>query len=103
MGTYLGVRDRGRLVAMAGERLRVPGYAEISAVCTHPDHVGKGYAAGLMSLLIEKMRSQGETPFLHVREDNHRAIALYERLGFRKRVQFHLAVVQRQEVAQRTR
>jgi len=98
MGTYLGVRERGRLAAMAGERLRVPGYAEISAVCTHPEHVGKGYAASLMSALIEKMRSQGETPFLHVRADNHRAIALYERLGFRKRVQFHLAVIQKQAV-----
>lgn len=96
MGTYLGIRERGTLVAMAGERLRVPGHAEISAVCTHPDHVGKGYAASLMSVLIEKMRSQGETPFLHVRADNARAIGLYERLGFRKRFQFHLAVVQKQ-------
>ena len=95
MGTYLGIREQGSLAAMAGERLRVPGYAEISAVCTHPDHVGKGYAASLMSVLIEKMRSQGETPFLHVRADNSRAIALYQRLGFRKRIQFHLAVVQK--------
>jgi ribosomal protein S18 acetylase RimI-like enzyme len=99
MGTYLGIRQQGALVAMAGERLRVPGYAEISAVCTHPDHVGHGYAASLMSVLMEKLRSQGETPFLHVRGGNARAIALYERLGFRKRVQFHLAVVQKQGVA----
>jgi ribosomal protein S18 acetylase RimI-like enzyme len=96
MGTYLGIRSQGTLVAMAGERLRVPGYAEISAVCTHPDHGGKGYAASLMSVLIEKMRGEGETAFLHVREDNLRAIALYERLGFRKRVQFHLAVLQKE-------
>ena len=101
MGTYLGIREQGRLAAMAVERLRVPGYAEISAVCTHPDHVGKGYAACLMSVLIEKMRSQGETPFLHVRAGNTRAIALYERLGFRPRFQFHLAVVQRQAAQQR--
>jgi ribosomal protein S18 acetylase RimI-like enzyme len=96
MGTYLGIREQGRLAAMAGERLRVPGYAEISAVCTHPDHVGKGYAASLMSVLVEKMRNQGETPFLHVRAGNTRAIALYERLGFRTRFQFHLAVVQKE-------
>jgi ribosomal protein S18 acetylase RimI-like enzyme len=96
MGTYLGIRDQGKLVAMAGERLRVPGYAEISAVCTHPDHTGKGYAASLMAALIGKMRAQSETPFLHVRAQNTRAITLYERLGFRKRVQFHLAVVQKQ-------
>ena len=99
MGTYLGIREQGKLVAMAGERLRVPGYAELSAVCTYPDHVGKGYAASLMSVLMEKMRGQGETPFLHVRAHNTRAIALYERLGFRKRVEFHLAVVQRQPAA----
>lgn len=99
MGTYLGIRKEGRLVAMAGERLRVPGYAEISAVCTHPDHMGKGYAASLMSALMEKMLGQGEIPFLHVRAVNTRAIALYERLGFRKRVQFHLAVVQKQATA----
>jgi ribosomal protein S18 acetylase RimI-like enzyme len=96
MGTYLGIRKNGKLVAMAGERLRVPGYVEISAVCTHPDHGGKGYAASLMSVLMEKMHTQGETPFLHVRAGNTRAIALYERLGFRKRVQFHLAVIQKQ-------
>jgi ribosomal protein S18 acetylase RimI-like enzyme len=103
IGAYLGIRRQGFLVAMAGERLRVPGYAEISAVCTHPDHVGNGYAASLMSVLMERMRAQGETPFLHVRAHNTRAIALYERLGFRKRVQFHLAVVQKQPVAQETR
>jgi len=98
MGTYLGIRRQGTLVAMAGERLRVPGFAEISAVCTHPDHAGQGYAASLMSVLIEKMRRQGETPFLHVAGENKRAIALYERLGFRQRYQFHLAVVQKQEI-----
>jgi ribosomal protein S18 acetylase RimI-like enzyme len=96
LGTYLGIRRNGKLVAMAGERLCVPGYVEISAVCTHPDHVGKGYAASLMSVLIEKLRRQGEIPFLHVRAQNARAIALYERLGFRTRFQFHLAVVQTQ-------
>lgn len=96
MGTYLGLREDGKLVAMAGERLRVPGHAEVSAVCTHPDYAGRGYAASLMSVLIERMRRQGETPFLHVRASNERAIKLYERLGFRKRIQFHLAVVQKQ-------
>jgi ribosomal protein S18 acetylase RimI-like enzyme len=94
LGTYLGIRQSGKLVAMAGERLCLPGYVEISAVCTHPDHVGKGYAASLMLVLIEKLRRQGEIPFLHVRAQNARAIALYERLGFRTRFQFHLAVVQ---------
>ena len=82
LGTYLGVRREGHLAAMAGERLRVPGFTEISAVCTHPDHLGRGYAAALMTTLMERIHGRGEVPFLHVREDNTRAIALYKRLGF---------------------
>lgn len=96
LGTYLGVGREGKLVAMAGERLRLPGFAEISAVCTHPDHTGQGYAASLMLVLITKMLRDHETPFLHVAGENERAIALYERLGFRRRHEFHLAVVQEQ-------
>jgi len=94
LGTYLGVRKEGKLVAMVGERLRVPGFAEISVVCTHPEHAGQGYAGSLMAVLIERMRSQAETPFLHVAGENARAIALYERLGFRRRAEFQLAVLQ---------
>jgi ribosomal protein S18 acetylase RimI-like enzyme len=67
LGTYLGIRSEGKLVAMAGERMKVPGYTEISAVCTHPDHVGKGYARVLMSELMRQIRERGECPFLHVR------------------------------------
>ena len=95
LGTYLGIRHEGRLVAMAGERLRVPGFTEISAVCTHPDHLGRGHAAALMTTLMERIQGRGEVPFLHVREDNTRAIALYERLGFRRRVLLHFAIVQK--------
>jgi ribosomal protein S18 acetylase RimI-like enzyme len=95
LGTYLGIRHEGRLIAMAGERLRVPGFTEISAVCTHPDHLGRGHAAALMTALMERIQGRGEVPFLHVREDNTRAIALYERLGFRRRVLLHFAVVQK--------
>jgi ribosomal protein S18 acetylase RimI-like enzyme len=95
LGRYLGVRVEGKLVAMAGERMRVPGYAEISAVCTHPDYVGRGYAARLMTALIHSMRAQGETPFLHVAAENKRAIALYENLGFRVQRRFQLAVVKK--------
>jgi GNAT superfamily N-acetyltransferase len=95
LGTYLGIRQGGRLAAMAGERLRIPGYTEISAVCTHPDYLGRGYAAALMSTLVGRICGRGEVPFLHVREDNARAIALYERLGFQKRVLLHFAVVRK--------
>jgi len=95
LGTYLGIRSGGKLVAMAGERLKVPGYTEVSAVCTHPEHTGRGYAGLLMTEVMRRIRSRGETPFLHVREDNVRAIGLYERLGFGRRVVGHLAVLRK--------
>jgi ribosomal protein S18 acetylase RimI-like enzyme len=95
LGYYLGIRDAGKLVAMAGERLKVPGYTEISAVCTHPDHLGKGYAAALMTEIMRSIRARGEKPFLHVRGDNSRAIAIYERLGFHTRSKGHFAVLRR--------
>jgi ribosomal protein S18 acetylase RimI-like enzyme len=98
LGTYLGIRDGGRLAAMAGERLKVPGYTEISAVCTHPEHTGKSYARLLMSEIIDRIRRRGETPFLHVRQDNTRAIAVYELLGFRARKLLHFAVLRRTQL-----
>lgn len=95
MGTYLGIRSNGKLTAMAGERMRVPGYTEVSAVCTHPEHTGHGYARILMIEIMQRILSRGETPFLHVREDNVRAIELYHRLGFSRRVLLHLAVLRK--------
>jgi predicted GNAT family acetyltransferase len=95
LGTYIGIRDGERLVAMAGERLKVPGFTEISAVCTHPEHTGKSYARLLMSDIIDRIRGRGETPFLHVRQDNTRAIAVYELLGFEARKLLHFAVLRR--------
>ena len=89
MGDYFGIRVDGVLAAMAGERLRLPGYTEISAVCTHPDYLGRGYASILIRILIERIRNRGERPFLHVRPQNTRAVQLYERLGFRRRACLH--------------
>ena len=82
MGPYRGVRAAGELVAMAGERLCLPGYREVSGVCTHPAHTGRGYAAQLVAEVAAGMVRDGDTPFLHVNVKNARAIALYERLGF---------------------
>jgi len=95
LGTYLGIRREGKLVAMAGERLKVPGHTEVSAVCTHPDHTGRGYARVLMTEVIRGILDRGETPFLHSRGDNTRAIELYKLLGFRERKLGHFAVLRK--------
>jgi FR47-like protein len=95
LGDYLGIRHEGKLVAMAGERLKVRGHTEISAVCTHPGHSGHGYAASLMMELMTRIRRRGEIPILHVRADNVRAIAVYERLGFHTRIRRRFVVVRR--------
>lgn len=94
LGTYLGIHDSGSLVAMAGERLHLTGFTEVSAVCTHPDFRGKGYGNVLVSAVISKIMERGETPILHVRVGNTSAIRLYEKLGFTIRTLLHLAVVQ---------
>lgn len=83
-GHYHGVFRDDKLVAMTGQRLHVGNFTEISAVCTHPDYLGKGFAAALVQHQLNIINASGETPFLHVRADNVRAIALYERLGFRQ-------------------
>ncbi|WP_369201344.1 GNAT family N-acetyltransferase [Streptomyces sp. PU-14G] len=85
LGTYLGVRENGVLVAMAGERLRPPGWTEISAVCTAPEARGRGHAARLLRALVARIAARGESPFLHAAEANTGAIALYEKLGFQLR------------------
>jgi ribosomal protein S18 acetylase RimI-like enzyme len=82
LGCYLGVRARGRLVAMTGERFTFPGYAEISAVATDPAFRGKGYARDLTLALASRIRAAGRTPFLHVFPDNRPAAGLYESIGF---------------------
>jgi ribosomal protein S18 acetylase RimI-like enzyme len=84
MGKYYGARSGGGLIAMAGERLMHDGFAEISGVCTHPLHRGKGLAARLMWMLIGNHREEGVVSWLHVGSKNQRAIGLYERMGFQK-------------------
>lgn len=90
MGNYLGIKENGRLIAMAGERLKPPGSTEISAVCTDPAHRGKGLAARLIRAIGDGIRERGDVPFLHAAASNTNAIRLYEHMGFvvRRRPEF---------------
>lgn len=94
-GNYTGVFDNGKLVAMAGHRFNPLPYREISAVCTHPDHLGKGYAQLLLKEQLKRVLNRGEIPFLHVRNDNVGAIALYQKLGFKIRTEMIAYVIQK--------
>jgi GNAT superfamily N-acetyltransferase len=91
LGQYFGIRLQGRLIAMAGERMRLTGFSELSAICTHPDHTGHGYAQQLIAVLCRRQLSAGITSFLHVSLANQRALRLYIHLGFRHRreILFH--------------
>ena len=99
LGRFIGFEAGGRLVAMAGERMRVPGHTEISAVCCHPDWRGRGLAADLMRLVSQAIVARGELPFLHVIAENATAIALYEKLGLRRRLQSRLTILRRNAAA----
>jgi predicted GNAT family acetyltransferase len=92
LGSYFGMRESGSLLAMAGERLHLTGFTEVSAVCTHPDFRGRGYSNALMSAVISGIMRRGETPFLHVKTENP-AVHLYQKLGFKVRAQLHLVVI----------
>jgi ribosomal protein S18 acetylase RimI-like enzyme len=94
-GNYWGIFEEGKLVAMSGERLHLKDHTEISAVCTHPNALGKGYGSILVSLIAEKIIKEHKTPILHVRSDNERAITMYERLGFSIRSDIYFAVFSR--------
>jgi GNAT superfamily N-acetyltransferase len=95
MGSYVGVRDNGRLVAMAGERMRFNGYVEVSAVCVDPDLRGKGLARRVVLGAVANIQQAGAVPFLHVLAENESAIGLYETLGFELRRTFVLSALSR--------
>jgi predicted GNAT family acetyltransferase len=93
MGSYFGIRaSDGRLVAMAGERLQTNGFAEISAVCTHPEFRGRGYARDLTTFLAAQILTAGKSPFLHVKSENG-AKVVYQKIGFRLRAAICLTVI----------
>lgn len=95
MGHYIGVFDRDRLIAMTGERLRLEGFGEVSAVCTHPDHQGRGIAKALVSVIGSEVVARGEVPFLQAYTSNAAAIATYTRLGFVPRRNLTFTTVKR--------
>ncbi|MDB5270642.1 MAG: hypothetical protein JWP58_3682 [Hymenobacter sp.] len=94
-GHYEGIFEGNELVAMAGQRMNPTPYAEISAVCTHPDHLGRGYAGQLIQRQARRIVSAAGTPFLHVKADNTRAIKLYEHLGFVARKEMSFYIIQK--------
>ena len=100
LGSYIGIRESGQLVAMAGERLKPQGHTEISAVCTHPDYRGRGYASSLVSSLIQRIRKRNEIPFLHVRTENVNAGRVYDELGFKTRRVINITIVKNEQTAQ---
>ncbi|MEO8305552.1 MAG: GNAT family N-acetyltransferase [Betaproteobacteria bacterium] len=95
LGTFIGIRDEGRLVAMTGERMWIGDYREISAVCTHPDVQGRGYARALIGRTLNRIIRAGQIPFLHAESSNVRAIALYQALGFVVRAEYPLLFARR--------
>ena len=95
LGEFFGVVEGGALIAMAGERLKHPGYSEISGVCTHPDARGRGLARSLSAHVAGRILERGETPYLHAYASNTPAIALYASLGFRLRAEMRVAAIVR--------
>jgi predicted GNAT family acetyltransferase len=95
LGEFFGVKERGRLIAMAGERMKQAGFTEVSGVCTHPDARGRGLARLLSAHVARRILARGETPYLAAYATNTPAIRLYESLGFRARCEVHVVVVAR--------
>lgn len=96
LGTFWGVKIDGRLVAMAGQRMRQTGFAELSGLCTHPDFQGRGLGTLLFRFVAGEISARGETAYLHAYTTNSPAIALYEAMGFRLRSDMNFCVVKRQ-------
>ena len=95
MGRYFGIYDGNKLAAITGERMRFDGHTELSAICTDPAYLGRGYAQRLVAMLTNDILERGDLPFLHVSHRNARAKSLYEHMGFRWRADIALTAVKR--------
>jgi predicted GNAT family acetyltransferase len=95
LGEFWGVTVDGRLAAMAGERMKQPGYSELSGVCTHPDFRGGGLARLLSVFVAGRIAARGEVAYLHAYDSNAAAVGLYESIGFRLRSKMNMTMVQR--------
>ncbi|KAA0700526.1 GNAT family N-acetyltransferase [Neorhizobium sp. P12A] len=95
LGTFWGIKVDGKLVAMGGQRLRQPGFAELSGLCTHPDFQGRGFGKLLFRFVAGEISARGDTVYLHAFSGNTTAISLYEALGFKLRATFNLRAVKR--------
>lgn len=95
MGRFIGVRREGRLAAMAGERMAMPGFIEVSGVCVDAEFRGQGLAERLSTLVSADIQARGQTPFLHAWKSNAPAISLYRKLGFDMRRDVHVAVLRK--------
>jgi ribosomal protein S18 acetylase RimI-like enzyme len=96
LGTFLGIRAGGELIAMTGERMKPGKFTEMTAVCVHPDHRGRGYAQALLAAVARQIEARGEIPFLHVFSNNASAIGLYQRQGMRIRRRLHVTAFMKQ-------
>jgi ribosomal protein S18 acetylase RimI-like enzyme len=96
LGTFLGIRAGGELIAMTGERMKPGNFTEMTAVCVHPDHRGRGYAQALLAAVARQIEARGEIPFLHVFSSNASAIALYQRQGMRIRRRLYVTAFMKQ-------
>jgi ribosomal protein S18 acetylase RimI-like enzyme len=96
LGEFWGVRENGKLVAMAGERMKQNGFTELSGVCSHPTMRGRGFARLLSVFVTNRIMGRGEQPYLHAFATNAAAIALYESIGFRLRRMVNVAIIRRQ-------
>jgi ribosomal protein S18 acetylase RimI-like enzyme len=94
-GNYYGIMDGKRLLAMTGERMKAKGFTEVSAICTQPDQMGKGYASILLQHACERIFAKGEQPFLHVKQDNPSALHVYRKFGFEVRTEIYYAIFKR--------